>query len=103
MHWKRDRLPTPVFLGFPCVSAGKESALNARHLGWEEPLRSERLPTPVFWPGEFHGLSSPQDHKESDATERLSLSLSFSIMLGRYHLCFLLLSLTVSLPFSQLQ
>ena len=23
--WRRDRLPTPVFLGFPCDSAGKES------------------------------------------------------------------------------
>ena len=21
--WRRDRLPTPVFLGFPCGSAGK--------------------------------------------------------------------------------
>ena len=27
--WKRDRLPTPVFLGFPCGSAGKESTCNA--------------------------------------------------------------------------
>ena len=27
--WRRDRLPTPVFLGFPCGSAGKESACNA--------------------------------------------------------------------------
>ena len=26
---KRDRLPTPVFLGFPCGSAGKESICNA--------------------------------------------------------------------------
>ena len=25
-------------------------------LGWEDPLGRERLPTPVFWPGEFHGL-----------------------------------------------
>ena len=25
-------------------------------LGWEDPQRRERLPTPVFWPGEFHGL-----------------------------------------------
>ena len=25
-------------------------------LGWEDPLEKERLPTPVFWPGEFHGL-----------------------------------------------
>ena len=29
---RRDRLPTPV-LGFPCGSAGKESACNARDLG----------------------------------------------------------------------
>ena len=28
IHWRRDRLPTPVFLGFPCGSAGKESACN---------------------------------------------------------------------------
>ena len=27
-------------------------------------LRRERLPTPVFWSGEFHGLHSPGDHKE---------------------------------------
>ena len=40
------------------------------------PLRRERLHTPVFWPGEFHGLYSPWGHKESDTTERISLSLS---------------------------
>ena len=28
-----------------------------RSLGWEDPLERERLPTPVFWPREFHGLS----------------------------------------------
>ena len=38
------------------------------------PWRRERLPTPVFWPGEFDGLYSPWGHKESDMTERLSLS-----------------------------
>ena len=27
--WRRDRLPTPVFLGFPCGSVGKESTCNA--------------------------------------------------------------------------
>jgi len=31
--------------------------------------RRERLPTPVFWPREFHGLYSPWGHKESDMTE----------------------------------
>ena len=39
-------------------------------LGWEDPWRRDRLPTPVFWPGEFHGLSS-WGHKESDTTEKL--------------------------------
>ena len=31
--WRRDRLPTPVFLGILCGSAGKESACNAGDLG----------------------------------------------------------------------
>ena len=30
--WRRERLPTPVFLEFPCGSAGKESACNAGDL-----------------------------------------------------------------------
>ena len=42
-----------------------------RSLGWEDPLRRERLPTPVFWPREFHGLYSPRGHKELDTTEQL--------------------------------
>ena len=43
------------------------------------PWRREWLPTPVFLPGESHGLRNlagcnPQGHKESDTTEQLSLS-----------------------------
>ena len=63
--YRRDRLPTPVFLGFCCGSAGKnQSAMQERDLGSSPalgriPWRRERLPTPVFWPGEFHGLYSP--------------------------------------------
>ena len=50
--------------GFPGSSAGKESACMCGRpefnpwvgkVSW----RRERLPTPVFWPGEFHGLYSP--------------------------------------------
>ena len=71
IRWRRDRLPTPVFLGFPSVSAGRESACNAgdlgRSLGWEDPL--EKGKAPVFWLGEFHGLYSPWGHKESDTSE----------------------------------
>ena len=32
------------------------------------PWRRERLPTPVFWPAEFHGLYSPWGRKELDMT-----------------------------------
>ena len=32
--WRRDRLPIPVFLGFPGGSAGKESACNVGDLGF---------------------------------------------------------------------
>ena len=31
--WRRERLPTPVFLGFPGGSAGKESTCNVGDLG----------------------------------------------------------------------
>ena len=31
--WRRDRLPTPVFLGFPRGLAGKESACDVGDLG----------------------------------------------------------------------
>jgi len=44
--WRRARLPTPVFLGFPCGSAGKESARNTggwvQSLGWENPLEKAK-------------------------------------------------------------
>ena len=33
MSWRRDRLPTPIFLGFPGSSAGKESTCNVGDLG----------------------------------------------------------------------
>ena len=33
ISWRRDKLPTSVFLGFPCGSAGRESACNAGDLG----------------------------------------------------------------------
>ena len=63
IRWRRDRLPAPVFLGFPCGSAGKEPTCNVGDMGFSPwigkiPWRRERLPT-VFWPGEFHGLYSP--------------------------------------------
>ena len=43
-------------MGFPDSSVGKEFISNSGHPGWKDPLERERLPTPVFWPGEFHEL-----------------------------------------------
>ena len=48
-------------------------------LGWEDPWRREWLPTPVFWPGEYHGLYTPWGRKESDMTEWLSHCYSILI------------------------
>ena len=31
---------------------------QVQSLGREEPLEKERLPTPIFWPGGFHGQRS---------------------------------------------
>ena len=60
--------------GFPDSPIGKESACNAGDPGlisWVRkiPWRKERLPIPVFWPGEFHGLYNPWGRKESDTIE----------------------------------
>ena len=46
----------------------------------EIPWRRELLPTPIFWPGELHGLYNPWGHKESDTTERLRSGEHFLIM-----------------------
>ena len=74
--WRRDKLPTPVFTGFPGGSDGKESAW-VRKIPW----RMEWLPSPVFLPGEFHGQSSlvgysPWGCKELDVTEHSSFQFS---------------------------
>ena len=49
-------------------------------LGWEDPQRRERQPTPVFLLGEFHGQRSlagysPLGLKVLDTTDGLTLSV----------------------------
>ena len=51
------------------------------------PWRREQLSTPVFWPGEFHGLYSPWGHKESDMTSNFhftSLHFTFWFFPDKY-------------------
>ena len=66
-------------MGFPYAPVGKESSFNAVDLGSITGLKrppggGHGNPLQVFWPGEFHGLCSPWGRKESDMTERLSLT-----------------------------
>ena len=77
--WRRDRLLTPVFLGLPGGSDGKDSAFNVGDLDSIPglgPLEEGITTSPVFLPGESHGLYSPWGPKELDMTDQLSLSLS---------------------------
>ena len=60
IHWRRDRLPTPVFLGFHCGSAGKESACNAGDLGLIPGLG--RSPGEgIGYPLQYSGLEKAMD------------------------------------------
>ena len=61
---------------FPQVWTGNRDGEEKAAASWLNCVPRERLPTPVFWSGEFQGLYNPWDHKESDTTEQLSLSLS---------------------------
>ena len=82
--WRRDRLPTPVFSGFPGGSDAKESACNAGDLGLihglggspggghGNPLQDSCLENP-------HGQRRLTDYcpwglKESDTTEHLIMT-----------------------------
>ena len=76
----KKRYRHPNVQGFPDSSVGKVSPEETPLRFWvgKIPWRRERLPTPVFWPGEFHGLDSLWDHKESEMTEQdFHLNLSF--------------------------
>ena len=59
MCWRRDRLFTPVFLGLPSGSDGKESSCNVRDLGLIPGLGRSS--------GERNGFDTLE--KESDMTE----------------------------------
>ena len=80
--WRREWLPTPVFLGFPCGSGDKEYACNAGDLG--------SIPGLGRSPGEgkgcplqYSGLENPMDcivHRITKSQTQLSeLHFHFSL------------------------
>ena len=68
---KKERPPTPVFLGFPSGSVGEESACNAGDrglipgLGRSPGEGNSYLLHPVFLPREFHEQRSLVDYSPS--------------------------------------
>ena len=95
MPWRRDRLPTPVFLDFPCGSAGKESPAMretwVRSLGREDALEKGKATHSSILAWRIHGLHSPWGHKESDTSNQLSLSLFYHLVCFLFVLSVLLL------------
>ena len=87
-----DWLPTLVFLGIPGGSAGK-AHLQCGRSGFDPwvgkiPWRKEQLHTPVFWPGEFHGLHSSWGCRVGH--DGVTFTFTFSLEWGlriRWHWC----------------
>ena len=83
--WRRERLPTPVFL--PGESHGRRILVGYStwgHRNWQ--------PTLVFSPGESHGQRnmvgySPWGHKESDMSEQLTNTHRFRQNGGQVDKC----------------
>ena len=105
IHWRRDRLPIPVFLGFPCGLAGKESACNVGKLRsipglGRSPGEGKRYPL------SYSGLENSMDcivHGVAKSRTRLSdfhLQLVSANLILLFHLSSPCLSpfLTGSLP-----
>ena len=70
--WRKDRVPTPVFLGFPSDSAAKESPRNVGDLGLIPGL-GRSLGEGKGYPLQYSGLG----RKESATTEQCLHFLSF--------------------------
>ena len=66
--WRRERLPTPVFLGLSCGSAGKESTCNAEDLG--------SIPGLGRSPGE--GKGCPLQYSGLENSTECTVSVQFS-------------------------
>ena len=91
-YWSSLPCPLPEDLLNPGIQSASPAlaggfACNVGRSGFDPwigkiPWKREMLPIPVFWPGE---LNSPWGRKESDTTERLSLS-HFHFLYQQHHL-----------------
>ena len=76
-HW---RLPTPVFLGFPGDSVGKESACNAGDLGLIPGL-GRSFGEGNSYPLQYSGLENPKDFIVHGVSKSLLSNFHFTSLL----------------------
>ena len=84
--WRRDMVPTPVFLGFPCGLVDKESACSVGDLG-SIPGLGRPLGEGKGYTLQYSGLENSMDCivqgvAEVDMTERLSLIVNYFLFCG---------------------
>ena len=76
-RWRRDRLPNPVFLGFPCGSAVKNPPAMqetwVRSLGWEDALEKGKATHSSILAWRIPQTVQSMESRRLDMTERLSL------------------------------
>ena len=82
IHWRKDRLPTPIFLGFPNSSAGRESAYNVGDLdsipGWERSPEERK-----GYPLQYSGLENSMDYTVHWVSKSRTQLNNFHIALSR--------------------
>ena len=80
MRWRSNRLPTPLFVGFSCGSAGKESAYNVGDLGSIPGL--DRSPGErKGYPLQYSYLENSMDCRVPGVTKSWTLLNDFHFML----------------------
>ena len=79
--WRRDRLPTPVFLDFPCGSADKESTCNVGDLSLIPGLG--RSPGEgKGYPLQYYGLENSRDCIVHGVIKSGTLFATFTFKMG---------------------
>ena len=73
IHWRRDWLPTPIFLGIPGGSAGKESTCSAGDLG-SVPGLGRSPGEGKGYPLQYSGLEKSMDYNPWGLKSRIWLS-----------------------------
>ena len=71
--WRRDSLPTPIVLGFPHGSAGKESTCNVGDLGLIPGLGRSPAEGKCY-PGQYSGLENSMDYIHLLKQQKLTCS-----------------------------